>query len=309
MLQIEKYIKLSLLSYVTASCLAVDLENVVRRIDASSSVHFVNPCYRQDAENEQNAAILPVKELDIPNGSALNFAAHGIIGSLIRGFSKFNKVPNPLGLSHSGIIINDDPRHVFAMVKQIATEKAQDTYLSIKEAEEIIHDLVANHSDILTLVYPLDPINVPFAVESDGSVQEIFRKRILPYVHLRSLCGRLNGYEGVAGYDGNVYVRQLSPVIKISSTRDFMKKYIGRSYEGLSTCGELINSLIDANVAPMESRVFCSELAALFYQKMDLISCDIMPNNIIPEELGSGAGVADILRDVAGQDIPLKHGT
>jgi hypothetical protein len=65
-------------------------------------------------------------------------------------------------------------------------------------------------------------------------------------------------------------------------------------------------------------KVFCSELAAVFYR--DVIRnfyptttffnerLDLYRNvsNIIPEQFGSGAGLSDLLRGVAEPELPLK---
>lgn len=242
------------------------------------------------------------KKVSIPNGSMLNFAAAGVIGRTIRGASAFNDIPNPLGLTHSGIVINENPRVIQSIVLSLMAGGANygkySEALSNSAGRAMLRELMTYHRDVLAAVE--DPkIIRGFSIESNGSVSEIL-SGILPATHIYSL------QERIEGYDGNVYVRPLSINVPLESTRDFITRYVGRPYESLSTLKEIAGSVKEENKAERTENVFCSELAALFYREVCHIN---IPNvsNIIPERFGSAAGEYDLLSGIACPEGVLKY--
>lgn len=96
---------------------------------------FNNHCY-ESGKTEQRVLI--------PNGSMVNFAAAGIIGSTIRAASAFNEIPNPLGIAHSGVIVNDDPRDVFNLIVDLlpgGKDYSEANELSETEGKALINEL------------------------------------------------------------------------------------------------------------------------------------------------------------------------
>jgi hypothetical protein len=239
----------------------------------------------------------PVKEVMITNGSALNYAARGLIGGAIRKLSCANQVPNPLGLSHSGFVINEDPFYLLTMIGHSMQEVG--TMVTRDEGVPMIADIERAYYDALSSTRSHNKIMLPFVVEADGSASEVVRG-VLPHVRVRPLQNRLTDY------DGNIYIRPVHRSIDQPISRAFLEKHLGRQYETLSTAMELIGSVININTKPNEERTFCSELVTMFYKDAGIIPGNVLANNIIPEELSSWAGVHDILSSRAMDDIPLK---
>lgn len=265
-----------------------------------NTVYFKNPCYKADPSIEEKIGLNTVEMIEITNGSPLNFATNGPSGNIIRAFSKANKAPNPLGLSHSGFVVNLDPRALYNTVIDVMPGGKLHTNLSLSEkaGKAIIRELNDTHRDIISAVhYP--SVRASFAIESFGTVGEVMHG-IAPHVHIRDLSKRL------LDFTGNVFVRPMYKSISSEVTMNFMREYLGRPYESIKNLKELIGSVANWNKVEHVDNVFCSELVSLFYKECEIFDSSIMSNNVIPELLGSGAGDYDLLKDYAYDDVPLK---
>lgn len=276
--------------------------NVGKYSFSGDSVYFSNPCYGNFPEIETETELMAVENIYITNGSMLNFSSKGIIGKTIRTASAFNDIPNPLGLTHSGIVVNENPKRVFETVLNLmpggALYESSVSPLSEKAGKAIIRELLECHREVISAVsYP--EVKASFSLESDGSAGEVL-KGISPHVHIHDLGARIKDYEG------NIFIRPLNERIESSRTIGFLNEYIGRPYESVSNLKELLGSVKNLNTKERVENIFCSELAAIFYKKMDILKDDIISNNVIPESFGSGAGSYDLLAGFAGDDVPLK---
>ncbi len=264
------------------------------------TVYFKNPCYQANPEVEDRIGLQTVETVEITNGSALNFATNGSSGNVIRAFSKVKKAPNPLGLSHSGFVVNLDPRELYGTILDVMPGGSSHTTASLSEkaGRAVIRELEDTHRSVICAVhYP--NVKASFAIESFGSVGEIMHG-IAPHVHIRDLGKRL------LEFGGNVFVRPMYESVSSEVTMEFMKEYLGRPYESIANLRELIGSVADLNKEERVDNVFCSELVSLFYKECDVFDDDIISNNVIPGLLGSGAGNRDLLKDKASEDVPLK---
>lgn len=253
-------------------------------------VHFENPEYQKEVS---------VGSLDIPNGSMLNFASSGVIGRTIRAASALNTIKNPLGLTHSGIVINENPRYLFSQVLALTESGAGEIApLSERAGKAIMRELLKYHKDVISMTTEPNIIR-SFVLESDGSAAEVI-KGILPHVHIHDLSHRISDYKG------NVYIRPLIDSVDPEYSRTFLKDYLGRPYERLSGIKELLNSVVEANPKERTENVFCSELCACFYRGTNILPHDLNVSNVIPEFFGSAAKEHDLLAGKALADIPLK---
>lgn len=279
-----------------ASCSA--MSGVVREFTDTSDlaslrqVAFNNPCYPKYS---------PHKSVIIPNGSMLNFASSGGVGKTIRAASAMNEVPNPLGLTHSGVTVNEDPAVVHRIVLNLTprSDNVIESEVSYEEGKAMLDELEEVHHDLIAATHAPE-ILAPFSVESDGSAGEVL-SGVKPHVHLHDLGLRVQQYEG------NVYLRPLSVMLTADYTQKFLVDYLGKPYESVTALGELINSVNDGNTTEGKDKLFCSELAGYFYKGCGLISEDSLASNMIPEEFSSHAGEHDLLAGHAGEDIPLKE--
>ena len=264
------------------------------------TVYFKNPCYNANPEVEDAIGLKTVEMVEITNGSPLNFATNGASGNVIRAFEKVKKAPNPLGLSHSGFVVNLDPRELYGTILDVMPGGSSHTVSSLTEkaGRAVLRELEDTHRDIISAVhYPF--VKASFAIESFGSVGEIMHG-IAPHVHIRDLNQRL------LDFNGNVFVRPMYKNVALDVTMDFMREYLGRPYESIKNLKELIGSVADLNKEERVDNVFCSELVSLFYKKCGVFDSGIISNNVIPGLLGSGAGSKDLLKDFASDDVPLK---
>ena len=256
------------------------------------AVAFINPCYMEQSQ---------VKSIDIPNGSMLNFSSKGVIGATIRTASDLNDIPNLLGVTHSGVVINEDPKILFENILAITEShetKGKKCLLSEKESKAMIDEIKEIYGSIINATYYVQTF-YPFSLESDGSAGEVLRG-IPPHVHFHDLGKRL------LDYDGSVHVRPLIKGVDLRKTRAFYNANLGRDYESVFALGELLKSPMGLNRVENTKRVFCSELAALFYRDCGLIPADVNVSNVIPEQLSSYALMGDLLHGVANIDIALK---
>ncbi|MDR2666862.1 MAG: hypothetical protein LBB34_01945, partial [Holosporales bacterium] len=255
------------------------------------TVHYVNPCYRLHVDVENAINHLTVSDIDITNGSVVNFADGGPIGSLIRYASQHNAIPNPLGLTHSGLIINDSPRVIYNTVRQLMPDNPMHNeyggHLSQAEGEIILRNLMDNHKEKISAVqYKAKP--EPFVMEAVGTAEEVLRM-IPPFVRISDFTSVLETY------CGNVFVRTLNNGANHTQTTTFSQKYLGRQYEGLMTFIELIRAIKGENITESNDRLFCSEVVARFYIENGyavqmLMGKQLLASNVIPEMFGSGAG-------------------
>ncbi|MDR1391423.1 MAG: hypothetical protein LBI95_03620 [Holosporales bacterium] len=279
---------------------AKDYAIACKYLSYGDTVHFENSSYMNFPDIENRTNLKTVRSVDIPNGSALNFAASGIIGKTIRKASAFNDTPNPLGLTHSGFVINENPKRIFEKTLALMPDGRlhglfADT-LSRKAGEAIVKELMENHREVISAVRCPD-VKACFSLESSGSAKEVL-KGIFPHVHISDLS------KSVDSYSGNVFIRPLNEPISTEQTMDFLMEYLGRSYE--SNFLELIKSAKALNREERTENIFCSELVALFYKKAGLIHQSILSNNVIPENFAYGRKGSDLLFGKAGMDIPLK---
>ena len=279
---------------VTGEAIDEEPTTIDRYVFKGDTVYFKNPCYNANPEVEDAIGLKTVEMVEITNGSPLNFATNGSSGNVIRAFSKVKKAPNPLGLSHSGFVVNLDPRELYGTILDVMPGGSSHTVSSLTEkaGRAVLRELEDTHRDIISAVhYPF--VKASFAIESFGSVGEIMHG-IAPHVHIRDLNQRL------LDFNGNVFVRPMYKNVSSDVTMDFMREYLGRPYESIKNLKELIGSVADLNKEERVDNVFCSELVSLFYKE-----CGIS-NNVIPGLLGSGAGNKDLLKDFASEDVPLK---
>ena len=279
------------------------IESGITKVDKyifkGDTVCFYNPCYKQKKKIEKKLGLETAEMIEITNGSCLNFAAKGSAGNVIRVFSRL-KAPNSNGISHSGFVVNLDPREIYHTVLDVMPGGKSHTELSLstKAGRAILREIEETHKAVISATkYP--PVKASFAIESYGSAREILNG-IAPHVRISDLRQRLLKYKG------NIFVRPLYNEVSQEVTLDFMKEYLGRPYESISTMSELLGSVTDSNNNERVENVFCSELVSLFYKKGGVFEDDIVSNNVIPAILSSGADEEDLLKGKAENDIPLK---
>lgn len=240
-------------------------------------------------------------ELVVPNGSMLNFASGGLIGNTIRAASAMNRVKNPLGLTHSGIVFNDNPKRLFDFVNSVVERTTTDgqVWMDTDAGYAILNELSDVYQSEVAATHLGTASVHPFVMESDGSAGEVLRG-IMPHVHLHAFSKRIEDY------DGNLYFRALNKPVSGDYSEKFVKEFLGKPYESVTNLSELLVSIVHGNKVECPERVFCSELAGYFYKGAGLISDGMNASNMIPEYFGSPAGRHDLLRKVAGKDVPLK---
>ncbi|MDR1233824.1 MAG: hypothetical protein LBJ92_01575 [Holosporales bacterium] len=225
----------------------------------------------------------------IRDGDILNFAASGLQGGVIRLASNLNDIPNPLRLSHSGMVVVATPTEVTEVLNSFNNlAESRLDYVPQPEALMLMRESLQGY-DPDTLI--------PFCLEATGTPGQVFRG-IPPHVQLTPL------ELVIENYPGNVYVRQLRVPVPHDGVINFAKENLARPYEGFATFTELLRSTLEANKEEDTRRVFCSELVALFCRQVVGINIENV-SNVIPEMLGSWACAFDILQDKAGAEITL----
>jgi hypothetical protein len=270
-----------------------------------SVVRVFNPCYQEGSDVEEIIAI--------SNGDMVNFADSGVVGKVIRAASRLNVVDNPLGLSHSGMAFLQNPRQVFDIILELTPNfENQGVGCQIREkaGNAMMDEILAFYHSELALV-DYDGVT-PFLFESNGDAGAVL-KGIAPHVQIHPFLNSLESYSG------NVYLRPINADIPVEYSTEFIRKYIGRSYETFSTVSELARATIGANKKEKTDKVFCSELAGIFYRDVietfywrsdpivERLRLYENVSNIIPEQFGSGAGDRDLLQCIAGPELTLKH--
>ncbi|MDR0640117.1 MAG: hypothetical protein LBF65_00020 [Holosporales bacterium] len=252
------------------------------RVVAPSNVHtpLVNhPCEHSDAY-----------DVILHDGYPLNFTSRDFTGKFIRRASGVNLIPNPLGFSHTGAVVIATPQEVIEILDHLSDPTNHTSgYTPQPRSLELMRERLGE--------FPGDTL-IPFCLEANGTPGQVM-SGVLPHVQITPLA------QSVAEYNGNVYVRQLSTPVPHHLMIEFIRRNLGRPYEGVSTFKTLLRSTLDKNQSEDTSRVFCSECVALLYRQTLGLN---IPNvsNIIPEEFGSAAGEHDVLRGYAGDEIQLK---
>lgn len=286
--------------------LAITCSTVCSYSEASNSTHIFDRTMHASAKytdfyNPMYNTYSDVQKTTITDGSMLNFAPGGAIGKTIRAAQSINDINNSLGLSHSGVIVVENPKWIFDVVSKKIKKTTDKTRAMTPDAgEAILKELREYYPSIISATVYNGEILAPFTLESDGSVREILH-RVLPHVHIHAL------EHSVKSYDGNIYLRQLNVPINHRDTQDFVKYYLGSKYESLLSPTELLKATQGKNKTENTERLFCSELAALFYKKTGVISEDTNVSNITPEYFGTSAGQYDLLSGKASNEIALKE--
>ncbi|MDR1333775.1 MAG: hypothetical protein LBJ71_01000 [Holosporaceae bacterium] len=265
-----------------------------------------NPCYPDFSYNES---------FPISNGSIVSFASAEATGDIIRAMSALNKIKNPLGLTHSGIAFFENPHTVWDIIySHTRWEKNGESDWSIeKKAGQAMLDEMQAYFKNEWKVYDDSSKKHLFLLEANGTVEQA-KNLIYPHVQIHPF------FNSLKNYDGNVYVRPFLMPIPLNFTKVFVEEYVGRSYEALETFSELVKAVNNRNKKENTEKVFCSELAALFYRstiqafplspllsKEKVLEKFSNVSNIIPEQFCFSIGKDDVLQGIAGRDISLKY--
>ncbi|MDR2107396.1 MAG: hypothetical protein LBO73_02670 [Holosporaceae bacterium] len=269
--------------------------------EASSSrseIRLSNPCYPGCSD---------INEIKLTNGSMVCFAAKGRIGKIIRYASTYNTVDNPLGLSHSGLLLLSNPRDVLQMIENSpntadrAKKAMTESLLQYYRAEISIE----NFSGV-----------APFLLEATGTVKQALGL-IYPHVQISPFKKVLEEYSG------NIYLRSALYDVPTDFSDKFIRDHIGRPYETAGTLIEVLKAVRGANKEERTQNVFSSELCGLFYRSAindlwtrnstlsgeslnGLLDLYVNVSNIIPEQFGTGAGANDLLKGLAEPELALK---
>ncbi|MDR0677200.1 MAG: hypothetical protein LBF57_00795 [Holosporaceae bacterium] len=276
--------------------------------DSSSqilAVEFKNPCYSKNSE---------IKILSVRNGDPFNFSAHDLVGKGIAYICDKNEIPNPFDVTHSGVATLASPVDVFEIIrKQTPSEEnpVQNCTIGEKAGAAMIKEISTYHCKILAMT---DYKGFePFLLEASGDAKAVLAG-IYPHVQIHPLALSLKKYVG------DVFQRSIYFQIPVEYSLNFIANHIGKSYETLSTANELFNAINDGNSKENTSKLFCSEMVALYLR--GAIQTYLPPNdfikrrlelyknvsNILPEEISSGAGQKyDIMYGVASPDQIVKH--
>ena len=275
----------------------MSIMNIHATSDGGSRIPYLrweNPCYPKYSH---------YRSVNIPNCSVLNYACDGIIGFGIRTMSDLNDVPNPLGLTHTGVAIHAIPKILVEDIIKLSETKGSNLYENDKVTKEMINNIRKYYPDAggTTQLSDSDSNFMQvFCAEENGSAGEVL-KGIYPHLYVVPL------EHDAINYTGDIYFRPLKIEVPYERSYEILKKYLGTPYESPFTLLEMVNAIGDKNVKDETQRLFCSEFVALFYKKLEVIPENVIVSNVIPEKLSSGAGENDILKDVADQDIPIRH--
>jgi hypothetical protein len=231
------------------------------------------------------------------NGDSIIFAAYGLTGSIIRLAT--SHLPNPLGISHVGMIVTESPRWVFDLIDEL-TASGQ---LARNAAYVTRTRIASEYGDDLRRVGGGDLPLRPFILEATGNAGDVLRGAF-PCVQVSPLA------PVVANYQGSVHARHLHSPVSLDYTRGFLTQYLGIPYEGLGTVLELWRATKGQNTTEETRRLFCSEAATIFYRGAFLRpATGIFGNasNALPANFSSLAGPhRDVLAGFAGQEILVK---
>jgi len=249
------------------------------------------------------------QEVVVQNGCVVLYASADMVGKLIRDASAANTTPNPLGITHTGFVIIENPRVLYNMILDMQESRDpkilldSNTLLPPLNPEQQKHMLqeLEDHCRAILDMSEDPGIFLPFSLESNGSAGEVL-KGYKPGVHLYYFPDRIRDYAG------NVFIRPLNLDVQITQadTRLFILEELGRLYTSFLQPKELILSPQHLNTPHDAERVFCSEEVAYFFQRFGFISEDIVAANVIPEDLSSAAGDADVIKSLMQKEITLK---
>lgn len=248
---------------------------------AANYSEFLNPAYSTYSE---------VHTVTIPNGSVANFASDDMIGDVIRTVSVNSGYTNPDGLTHSGILVNENPLKLLNETKQLKKNGLFD-----RAERKLFKKNIRSAFAELIDAEDYDSLH-PFCLEATGTVSQVLQF-ILPHVQLTPLK------ISVEDYAGNVSFRPLTIGIDQEYSHDFIVRHIGRSYEFQFT--ELMKSAYGLNETSNATQVFCSEIVGEFYQGCGILPSDYVTCNIIPAYFSSQSS-NDIIKGYATEDVFLK---
>ncbi|MDR0942519.1 MAG: hypothetical protein LBM19_02815 [Holosporales bacterium] len=254
-------------------------------METSYTVTFPIPEGSVDAEiAAQIGMTAPTEPIQIPNGSVLLYAGDSFGESVVRFASRWNDIPNPLCINHVEIVINDIPNTIRGIIQGLMTDG--EGYLTTEEGNRMLED-IPEGTDVRPFTLGANATFRDF-FSGRGSGVRLYRLETMPEL-----------------YEGNVYLRTLTEEIPTETTQNFLKEYLGRPYESITTVMEMMRAVRGGNETEEEDRVFCSELAALFYEEAKVIA-DEVASNALPEMFSSRAGENDLLAEKASDEIPLK---
>ena len=261
----------------------------------SQAIHWDNPCFPEYSHN---------KMIAIPNGSVLNYASNGIAGYGIRAASKLNSVPNPLGISHSGVAFHVIPKNLMNDIISLMHVKGTHLFENPGIGNEMIKKVVEQYPDAKVANSFVNKKSAymmqVFCAEAGGTAGELLHG-MYPHIYVVPL-----EYDAM-NYSGNIYVRPLSVLVDQEESYEVVKKYLGTPYEGGTSFLEMVKAVRNLNIKDNTSKLFCSEFAALYYRDLGLINKQTIVSNVIPEELSSGAAEYDILKSVAVEDVAIRE--
>lgn len=255
----------------------------------SRQPNFMNPVYPIKSN---------VDQIYIPNASVANFSSDGIVGMTIRYAQSKNDIPNPNGYTHSAFLFHANPLVLTQRISDMIHTEGTELFKYPQYGAEMIYDIRDHYPEAAGIDTSL-LVDRVFCAESDGSAGEVL-KGIYPHVHIHPF------EQSVATYGGEVSFRPCAVEVDPKDSLDVVLRYVGTSYESPFTLGGMLKAINDKNKVAKSDRLFCSEFVALAYRELGLLPSDLIPDNVIPEELSAGAGEYDLLRGFCGQDIKLK---
>ncbi|CAL5977372.1 Papain-like_cysteine peptidase superfamily [Hexamita inflata] len=186
--------------------------------------------------------------------------------ALFRVAQYFNTIPNPLKVTHCGVVVHMSGKQLHQMVNEGKFVHVKDSFI----------DVVKNG-----IRYDDDEVR-PYSIEAHW-----------PHVLITPLK------ETVAEYDGSVRMRKL-----IQTPPQFTNwvDMIGVHYE--VKWWKMFFAEWRLNTTEDISSVFCSELAALLVKRAGLIN--VNSSNVLPEMMVTTAKKYDVLKGKYGEEEGLK---
>ncbi|EKE00614.1 MAG: hypothetical protein ACD_21C00310G0001 [uncultured bacterium] len=247
-------------------------------------------------------------EVVVQNGSVVLFSSKGLFGRMVKTTSAANLIPNPLSITHAGLIIIENPRVLYNQILDLREQRISDSNtknplgkLKERQAERALQ-MLEQHCSALLDAYEDPGVFCIFTLESNGSPEEVIAD-IEPDVRLYYFPDR------ISTFDGNVIIRPFKEGAKASQeqTRQFINDHLGRPYVDIFYPGILLHSVFGENVCNDTGCVFCSELVAMWLKHCKLIASEVDAVNVIPEDLSHYAEDADVVKDIAEEEIFLRR--
>ncbi len=269
----------------------ITLGQITDSFDLSSQQpNFTNPAYSRESN---------INQVYIPNASVANFSSDDLVGLAIRYVQSKNDIPNPNGYTHSAFLFHANPMTLTQKISNLMRTKESELFKNPKYGAEMIYDIREYYPEIAGVNAKLLDNSV-FCAESDGSAKEVLNG-IYPHVHIHPF------EQNVKTYNGEVSFRPCIVDISPARSLDVVLKYIGTPYENPFALSTMFKALKDKNKVEKSDRLFCSEFVGLAFRDLGVLSSDLIPDNVIPEELSAEAGKYDLLKKICGQDIKLKN--